>query len=373
MTDITDQDRRVAHEWARIAVVSKGNQEHEPWVTAARYILATVDAPAPALSEELRSWAEDASYDEDRDNLRHAAARAEQIEQERDEARAEVDQARSELAEVMHARDSLREDYDHARAEVERLDAVAEDYARRATAALTERDEARAEAKTWREQDENDCEAYMEELKSVREALAVEGRRVEKITKERDEARDEVERLTAKAEDRKWEVQKYRDRCANQRKELDRLNRTDRELRAEVERLRKELGEERSKIHESSRIEDEAVSLSYWLADVLGEHVDDQDKETLVGTVQRLAERLTRERDRARAEVDRLTAEDKRKDKAAAEGVEILLRKNGDLTNTIARLVTTSNIINNGGRITYTEKDGKPVRESDTTTWKADE
>jgi hypothetical protein len=65
---------------------------------------------------------------------------------------------------------------------------------------------------------------------------------------------------------------------------------------AEVERLRKELGEERSKVHESSRVEDEAVKLSYWLADALGEHVDDQDNETLVKTVQRLIERLTRER-----------------------------------------------------------------------------
>ena len=87
----------------------------------------------------------------------------------------------------------------------------------------------------------------------------------------------------------------------------------------------------------------------------------------------RAVDAVRAQRDEARAEVERLTADDKRKDKAAAEGVEILLRKNGDLTNTIARLVTTSNIINNGGRITYTEKDGKPVQESDTTTWKADE
>ncbi|MGP9622223.1 hypothetical protein ACT3S7_04480 [Corynebacterium sp. AOP34-AQ2-28] len=40
MTEITDQDRRDMLEWARIAVASKDNQEHDPWVTAARYILA---------------------------------------------------------------------------------------------------------------------------------------------------------------------------------------------------------------------------------------------------------------------------------------------------------------------------------------------
>lgn len=70
---------------------------------------------------------------------------------------------------------------------------------------------------------------------------------------------------------------------------------------AEVERLRKELGEERGKVHESSQLEDDAVSLSYWLADNLGEHVDDQDNETLTATVRRFVDqettRLTRERD----------------------------------------------------------------------------
>ena len=53
MTEITDQATRDMLEWARIAVASKGTQEHEPWVTAARYILATVPAPAPTLAERL--------------------------------------------------------------------------------------------------------------------------------------------------------------------------------------------------------------------------------------------------------------------------------------------------------------------------------
>lgn len=33
---------------------------------------------------------------------------------------------------------------------------------------------------------------------------------------------------------------------------------------------------------------DEAVSLAYWLAEQMGEHVDDQDGETLTETVQRV-------------------------------------------------------------------------------------
>lgn len=40
-------------------------------------------------------------------------------------------------------------------------------------------------------------------------------------------------------------------------------------------------------------LEDEATSLAYWLANELGEHVDDQDGETLTQTVQRLVTRRT--------------------------------------------------------------------------------
>lgn len=90
MTDITDQDRRTAIDVAE--AIERGDYPMAAmWPIMARVILATVDAPAPTLAEELREWAEDASYDEDRDNLLHAATRAEQIEQERDEASAEVE------------------------------------------------------------------------------------------------------------------------------------------------------------------------------------------------------------------------------------------------------------------------------------------
>lgn len=49
-------------------------------------------------------------------------------------------------------------------------------------------------------------------------------------------------------------------------------------------------------------VEDEATSLAYWLANELGEHVDDQDGETLTQTVQRLvAHRLADAYRRAKA------------------------------------------------------------------------
>lgn len=39
------------------------------------------------------------------------------------------------------------------------------------------------------------------------------------------------------------------------------------------------------------RDQDEAISLSYWLAEKMGEHVDDQGEETLTETVQRYVSR----------------------------------------------------------------------------------
>ena len=89
MTDqITDQDRRLALRWCDMLGDST---LHKEAAATRRVILATVEAPTPTLAEELRSWAEDASYDEDRDNLLHAAARAEQMEHGIAEARAEVE------------------------------------------------------------------------------------------------------------------------------------------------------------------------------------------------------------------------------------------------------------------------------------------
>jgi hypothetical protein len=83
------------HRW----LLQEGNPEDAatPGERAVADIIRTFwPVPAPTIAEELRAWAEDASYDEDRDNLLHAASRAEQIEEERDEARAEVERLTAE-------------------------------------------------------------------------------------------------------------------------------------------------------------------------------------------------------------------------------------------------------------------------------------
>ena len=122
MTDITNQDRRTAIDVAE--AIERGDYPMaNMWPILARVILATVDAPAPTLAEELRSWAEDASYDEDRDNLLHAAARAEQMEHGIAEARAEVERLKRDLAEAYKTRDARDDEVDSLRAEVERLTA----------------------------------------------------------------------------------------------------------------------------------------------------------------------------------------------------------------------------------------------------------
>ena len=196
MTDITDQDRRDMLEWARIAFASKGNQEHEPWVTAARYILDNVDAPARTLAEELahiiefwESWTTDAITGA----LTAATDRAEQIEQERDHFFREVenvrnwkeqllnerDEAQSDLAEVTNARDSLREDFNHERAEVERLN--------------RERDRLQAQVQGLVRRD-GDRNSEMRMLTSERNEALIE---VERLTADLKVALDKVDHLTA--------------------------------------------------------------------------------------------------------------------------------------------------------------------------------
>ena len=95
MTDITDQDRRKALAW------SGGSQARGGADAAARYILATVEAPEPTLAEELRDtarwWREGApTWEQCCDRFESLAARAEQIEQERDQALAEVERLTAE-------------------------------------------------------------------------------------------------------------------------------------------------------------------------------------------------------------------------------------------------------------------------------------
>lgn len=97
MTDITDQDRRVAHEWAAsLAPDMSCWSDRER--AAARVILATVEAPTPTLAEELREfakWVYNPIWREVKARVESMADRAEQIEQERDKARAEVERLRA--------------------------------------------------------------------------------------------------------------------------------------------------------------------------------------------------------------------------------------------------------------------------------------
>lgn len=114
MTDLTDQDRRDARQWANDIIVQAETDERKlRYHTAARVILALVEAPPPTLAEELRSEAPGVTgYD-----LAALAACVEQIEQERDEARADI----ADVTEVNH---EIRRERDELRAEVERLRAT---------------------------------------------------------------------------------------------------------------------------------------------------------------------------------------------------------------------------------------------------------
>lgn len=125
MTDnaVTDGDLRNARLWAEKVgppYTSPGYIGTPSEIyNVARVILATVEAPAPTLAEEIRAWAEVADNEMERTALHDTADRAEQIEQENQEQR-EWNQAINEQAGI------LARERDEARAEVERLAAVNE-------------------------------------------------------------------------------------------------------------------------------------------------------------------------------------------------------------------------------------------------------
>ena len=101
MTDITDQDRRDAREWAEDVAETFKYDDEVPRETraAVNYILATVDAPEPTLAEEVKKGLLFRVNDTDAEGIKDAldlAARVEQIEQERDQARAEVERLTAE-------------------------------------------------------------------------------------------------------------------------------------------------------------------------------------------------------------------------------------------------------------------------------------
>ena len=112
MTDLTDQDRRAARSWAKNW---QGDQDDDT-SAAARVILATVDAPAPTLAEELREFGETPATERDMGTFGDIADRVEQVEQERDQAKKIAELNLNTAAEMKIQRDNLR-------AEVERLTA----------------------------------------------------------------------------------------------------------------------------------------------------------------------------------------------------------------------------------------------------------
>lgn len=94
MTDITDQDRRLAREWAA-SVDPEMDRLSDSTRAVARVILATVDAPPRTLAEELQYRADLLDNgDPDGDTpqaLRDLADHAAQMEHDLAEARAEVE------------------------------------------------------------------------------------------------------------------------------------------------------------------------------------------------------------------------------------------------------------------------------------------
>lgn len=126
MNDITDQDRRTAHEWAAsIDPNMKCWSDRER--AAASVILATVDAPAPTLAERLQEQFYDPEPTDEQGGI---ILDAEQMEHDLAEARAERDRLQAQvqgLARRDGDRNSevrmLTEERDEALAEVERLTA----------------------------------------------------------------------------------------------------------------------------------------------------------------------------------------------------------------------------------------------------------
>ena len=114
MTDITEQDLRDAREWAER--IMEHNTPGSAIGKAAHVILATVDAPAPTLAEELREFGETPATERDMGTFGDIADRVEQVEQERDQAKKIAELNLNTAAEMKIQRDNLR-------AEVERLTA----------------------------------------------------------------------------------------------------------------------------------------------------------------------------------------------------------------------------------------------------------
>ena len=138
---ITDQDRRDARQWAER--IMEHNTPGSAIGKAAHVILATVDAPAPTLAEELREFGETPATERDMGTFGDIADRVEQVEQERDQAKKIAELNLNTAAEMKIQRDNLR-------AEVERLTA--------------ERDREKNISKGWMEAHQKLAEHHAETL-----------------------------------------------------------------------------------------------------------------------------------------------------------------------------------------------------------------
>jgi hypothetical protein len=110
MTDITDQDRRDARQWAE-GFLSEPGVRGSRATTAARVILATVDAPAPTLEEGIREWVEkrySGVIGTGKYELIALADRAAQVEHDLAEAHAEVERL-TDVNENLRRTDNYRE------------------------------------------------------------------------------------------------------------------------------------------------------------------------------------------------------------------------------------------------------------------------
>lgn len=99
MNDITDQDRRIAREWA--TTIGKQIAGHPDARTAARVILATVDAPEPTLTEELRDVA---------DNYGMSSRAADRLHDIADRMEHDLTEARAEVERLAAERDGARDE-----------------------------------------------------------------------------------------------------------------------------------------------------------------------------------------------------------------------------------------------------------------------
>ncbi|WP_291475711.1 hypothetical protein [Corynebacterium sp.] len=183
MSDITDHDRREALRFAETVLRPvRGVPSTWDTVAAARVILATVDAPAPTLADEIREWAEKhytGVVGTGKHELLALADLAAQLEHDLAEARAEVERVTNERKRSL--------------AQVQGLARRESDLTSEVRMLTDERDEAHAEVKELAEDlagAESEVERLTSENKSILDLVMLR-------TAERDEAQDEVDRLTA--------------------------------------------------------------------------------------------------------------------------------------------------------------------------------